>query len=472
MSSLISMPAPKGVSCDGRYTVTVRTLPDGAWQEVATYAAWVDMHDVRQCAVGIFDFTGQVEVCVRPDVSWVCSAVVRPVSLGIVPQNDGHEVRFVLDRPADMMLEINGERFHCLHLFAGTLVPAPAENVIRLDASRPGPHTTEVRRLLPMLAGMPKGRVLSFGPGLHVIDEYVLSVPSDTRIHLESGAVLIGALVVQGAENVVIDGHGVVWQRSFHRYSSINGVRISHSRNVTVEGLTFLNPPHYTVHLGGSEHITIRGIRSFSCEGWSDGIDMMSCRNVHVDGCFLRTSDDCIAIYGSRWEYRGDTRHVLVENCTLWADVAHPTIIGTHGDHAHDGDTLADITFRNVDILEHHELQPGYLGCLTINPGDKNIVRNVLYEDIRVEHIEHGKLIDIQIKRNPDYNPAPGRCIEHVTLRNIRCECVPPCDSVIAGYDPTRRVTDIILENVTAQGRLAAVQVGDYADHVTGGKMA
>lgn len=358
-STVISIPAPQGVACDERYEVSARVWPDGAWQPVTTYAAWVDMHDVRQCAVGIFDFTGKVEVRVRPRVSWVCSAVVRPVSLGIVPECDGHELRFLLEQPAGMLLEINGERFHCLHLFAGTPLLAPEENVIRLDASRPGPHTTEVRRLLPMLAGMPAGRTLSFGPGLHVIDEYLLSVPSDTRVHLESGAVVIGALVVQDAENVVIDGHGVLLQRSFHRFSSINGVRVSHSRNVTIEGVTFLNPPHYTVHLGGSENVTICGIRSFSCEGWSDGIDMMSCRNVHVDGCFLRTSDDCIAIYGSCWEYRGDTRHVLVENCTLWADVAHPTIIGTHGDHEHDGDILEDIVFRNLDILEHHEFQPG-----------------------------------------------------------------------------------------------------------------
>ena len=238
------------------------------------------------------------------------------------------------------MIEINGERFHCLHLFAGAMQEEPADNVLYLDASRPGPHTTETRRLLPRLEAMPANPTRVFGPGLHVIDEYLFPVPSGLRIYLAPGAAVMGGFVISEAEDVHISGHGVILQESFHRYSSINGVRVSHSKHITIEGLTCINPPHYTVYLGGSEDVTVRSIRSFSCEGWSDGIDMMSCRDVHVDGCFLRTSDDCIAIYGRRWEYNGDMRDILVENCTLWADVAHPSIIGTHGDYEHDGNMI------------------------------------------------------------------------------------------------------------------------------------
>jgi len=157
---------------------------------------------------------------------------------------------------------------------------------------------------------------------------------------------------------------------------------------------------------------------------------------------------------------------VLVENSTLWADVAHPTIIGTHGDHQHDGDIIERITFSNIDILEHHEHQPGYLGCLSINPGDKNTVRDVLYEDIRVEHIEHGKLIDVQVKYNPDYNPAPGRRIERITFRNVRCDCMPPVESVIAGYDAEHDVLDIRMENVLVCGQSFQPQIGQYVSGV------
>ena len=467
MSGTIIAPAiPAGVRQDERFTVHVRVLPEGDWQRVETYAARVDMHDVRQAAVGIFDFAGQIEVHVRPAISWIHSVVIRPLSLGLTPVCDGHEIRFTLDKPADMMLEINGERYHCLHLFAGEIQPEPVDNTLWLDASRSGPHTAPTRQLLPQIAAMPEGATLAFGPGLHVIDEYLFPVPSGLSIYLAPGAVVIGGFIMDGVENVRLYGHGVILQESFHRFSSINGVRVSHSRHVTIEGVTFINPPHYTVYLGGSEDVVICGIRAFSCEGWSDGIDMMSCRRVHVDRCFMRNSDDCIAIYGRRWAYNGDTQDVLVENSTLWADVAHPTNIGTHGDYEHDGNVLERITFRNIDILEHHEFQPGYLGCLAINAGDKNMVRDVLYEDIRVEQITHGKLIDVQVKCNPDYNPAPGKRIERVTFRNIHCHCVPPVASVIAGYDEAHSVGDITLENVTALGAPAEIKIGDWTVNI------
>ncbi len=468
MSETIVAPAiPAGVQRDERFDVQVRSVPDGAWQKVETYAARVDMHDVRQTAVGIFDFTGTIEVCVRPRVSFIHSAVIRPLSLNIQPDCNGKELHFRLDQPADMMLEVNGERFHCLHLFAGAIQDQPTEPAIWLDASRPGPHTVDTRRLLAELSAMPQGCTLAFGPGLHIIEEYIFPAPSGLNIYLAPGAVVIGGFVLDGVEYVRISGHGVILQESFHRFSGINGVRVSHSKYVTIEGVTLINPPHYTVYLGGSEDVTIRGVRSFSCEGWSDGIDMMSCRKVHVDGCFLRTSDDCIAIYGHRWAYYGDTQDVLVENCTLWADVAHPTNIGTHGDWEHDGNIIERVTFRNIDILEHHEYQPGYLGCLAINPGDKNTVRDILYEDIRVENITHGKLLDVQVKYNPDYNPAPGKRIERVTFRNIRCDCVPQVQSVIAGYDKEHPVRHIRLENVSVCGQPVQVEVGDYASDVT-----
>lgn len=461
-NELLVTRVPGAVKMDDHFEIQVRCPGDAAWTEVPLYAVQVDMHDVRQAACAIFDFEGAVEVCIRPKVPWVYSAVVRPLSKGISAVTDGHKVRFTLREPADLMIEINGERFHCLHLFAGRIQPAPVENVLRLEGHPTGCRTAETRRLLPRLAAMPKGRTLVFGPGFYVIDEYLFPVPSDTNIHLEPGAVVLGGFVLQEVENVRITGHGVVLQQGIHRYSGISGVRVSHGRNVLIEGVTFINPAHYTVYLGGSEDVTIRGIRAFSCEGWSDGIDMMSCRSVHVQGCFLRNSDDCIAIYGRHWEYNGDVNDILVEDCTLWADVAHPTIIGTHGDYEHDGNLLEDITFRNIDILEHHEPQPGYLGCLAINVGDKNTARNILYEDIRVEHIEHGKLIDVQVKCNPDYNPAPGKAIENVTFRNIRCDCIPPVDSVIAGFDQDHCVSGILLENVTACGAPAAVQVGEH----------
>ncbi len=221
-----------------------------------------------------------------------------------------------------------------------------------------------------------------------------------------------------------------------------------------IENLMFINPPHYTVALGDCDQVTIRGVKSFSCEGWSDGIDMMSCRNVTVEQCFLRTSDDCVAIYGSRWENFGDSRNIVVRDMALWADVAHPLNIGTHGDYAHGGDVIEKITFENIDILEHHEFQSGYLGAMAINAGDKNLVRDIIYRNIRIEPFEHGKVLDFQVKWNKDYNPAPGRGIEHIVLEDIAVmEGDGEEPSVIAGYSEAFMVRDVVIRRMYRDGK-------------------
>ncbi|MGO4270710.1 glycosyl hydrolase family 28 protein [Paenibacillus sp. TAF58] len=162
------------------------------------------------------------------------------------------------------------------------------------------------------------------------------------------------------------------------------------SKRITVEGITIVDPPHYSIYLGSSEHVQIRNFKAFSTRGWSDGIDIMACFHIDIEDIFMRNSDDCIAVYGTRWDFYGDTRYVTVRNSVLWADVAHPIMMGTHGDHHKDGDTIEHIRFENIDILEHHEPQENYWGAMAINAGDLNTIRHVTFEDIRVEEFELG----------------------------------------------------------------------------------
>ena len=108
--------------------------------------------------------------------------------------------------------------------------------------------------------------------------------------------------------------------------------------------------------------------------------------------------------------------------------------IGGHGNH-HKGDVIENIMFENIDVLEHHEPQPDYRGCMSINAGDNNTVRNVTYRNIRVEPFELGQLFDIRVLFNPKYNPVPVTgwkifCYDNIVYNG-------PCDnpSVVAGFD-------------------------------------
>ena len=445
---------PEEIQKNNRYTVKVRPAGEEAWTEIECYTVKIDMHEVRDAAMTYFDFEGEVDVAVSLNENFtdIYRADIRPLSKKIPSQVDGKTLTFRLSEPANLSVEINGDRFHNLHVFAG----------------KPEEYTYDEENAVVMhqhfgdAESLPAGKTIVFEPGVHYIEEVVSKIPSDTDIFLQGGAVIVGAFVCENVQNVRIYGRGVIFQGNQQWYTSVNGVKISNSKNVTIDGITFIDPPHYTVFVGGSEHISIHNVKTFSCSKWTDGFDIMSGQDIRITGSFLRTSDDCIAIYGSRWRYRGDTQNVLVEDCVLWADVAHPTNIGGHGDYENDGDIIENIVFRNIDILEHHERQMGYLGCLSINAGDKNLVQNVLYEDIRIEHFEHGKIFDFQIKFNPKYNPAPGKGIAHVTLRNVSYTGYGAERSVINGYDKAARVEHVLIERLTVNGKhIRSAEEGD-----------
>lgn len=207
-----------------------------------------------------------------------------------------------------------------------------------------------------------------FGPGVHRpkdLPNTQIQIPSNTTVYLAPGAVVKAKLLIDKAENVRIVGRGILDH-------PIRGIEVTHSKNIWIDGITVINPDHYTVFGGESTGLTINNLKSFSCKGWSDGIDLMCCSDVLIDNVFMRNSDDCIAIYAHRWNYYGGSRNVTLQNSILWADIAHPINIGGHGNPDDKvGEILENITVRNVDILEHDEDDLLYQGCMAVDCGDK-----------------------------------------------------------------------------------------------------
>ncbi|PJM73748.1 hypothetical protein CS006_00740 [Bifidobacterium primatium] len=516
-SAIRMYPVPAGAVLQHNLIVRVRTVGNDAWHEVPTYRVKVDMHDVSEASMAYFDFEGVVEVEVTRPGWWYCyTADIRPLALDIAPQVEPRRVVFRLDRPANLSMELNHDRRHNLHLFAGSIADADAlerpgdKADVVVKGRMDGPNTLgrdvllqleNIRRGRPLDAGYLDGTrflgadvdgaiagdandvdgspssadsdrnlVIRVKPGHYFVEDGVLSLPPHTTLILEGGAVVEGALRIDHAEDVRVIGRGILALADFGRFSGTCAIAVANSRVVEIAGICCINPPHYTVMLGSSRGVVIRDLKSFSCEGWSDGIDMMSCSDVTVERCFLRTSDDCIAVYGSRWEFRGDTTNVTVRDCVLWSDVAHPTMIGTHGDYLHGGDVIENVVFENIDVLEHNEYQPGYLGVMAIDVGDGNLARDVAYRHIRVERFRHGRVFDFRVRCNPDYNPVPGRGIERVTVEHVEiADGSGEEPSLIAGFDETRTVRDLAFREIRRGGRPcrtlgdANVRVGEYA---------
>lgn len=411
-----------GMPHNDDYTVKVR-VPGGEWMDLFEYNVSVDMDNVQSASMVQFDMGSPVEVMVKKNNGLIQDVKIRPLKTGIRHTVNRNTILFTLATPQYLSVEFNGDRLHNLHLFAN-----PLETETYTEST---------------------DKVMYFGPGIHRpldLPNTQIQIPSNTTVYLAPGAVVKAKFLIDKAENVRIIGRGIL-------HHPLRGVEVTHSKNVLIDGITVVNPDHYTVFGGEATGLTIKNLKSFSCKGWSDGIDLMCCKDVWIDNVFMRNSDDCIAIYAHRWNYYGGSKNITLQNSVLWADIAHPINIGGHGNAEDEtGETVENITIRNIDILEQDEDDPLYQGCMAIDCGDKNLVRKVLFEDIRVESIQEGRLFHLNVRFNPKYDKQPGRGIEDVTFRNITCDGVGESPSLLKGFDKERGIKNVTFENVMVNG--------------------
>lgn len=410
--------APKGALLNETFSVQVRT-PGGEWKDIPVHLIKVDevqegRHKARHSSMAFFDFSGRVEVKVKYNDGSINSARIRPLSYGIENQIQGNSLLFSLDKPSNLSVEVNGEIFNNLHLFANPM----EDNIPDKDDSD----------------------VIFFGHGIHEFPEGKFEIPSGKTVYVAGDAILRGQLLIHDAHDVIVRGRGMV------EHTVKMGIHISNSKNVEVEGL-------FTTQCatGGSDSVTIRNVKSISYYGWGDGMNVFASNNVLFDRVFCRNSDDCTTVYATRKGFTGGCDNITMKNSTLWADVAHPIMIGIHG-NTENPDTIQNLKYQNIDILDHNEMQLDYQGCMTINAGDNNFIRDVDFENIRIEDFRQGQLVNLRIFYNEKYCTAPGLGIENILFRNITYTGENAEISIISGYNEQRMVKNVVFENLVING--------------------
>ncbi|KAI8261542.1 hypothetical protein K4K53_000538 [Colletotrichum sp. SAR 10_77] len=400
-SSLQTYPIPDEVKQSTSYTINVRK-PDGEWQPVSTYL--VNLHEinittgsamVHPSSLAMFDFDNDVQISVTYNSGDIKIPRIRPDSYGIIPNRQGNSLSFNLTKPTDILIQTTNS-------------------------------------------------VFDYGPGYHTLNS-TLNITSGQTLYLAAGAVLNAAVSLDNATSASIRGHGILYR------TPVGAISAQWSKNITIESITVLNPTHYTFNAAEAEDVTIRKLRSFSATQWGDGIDLYSSKNVLIDGVFMRNSDDCIALYNHRNDWYGDSTNITIQNAALWADVAHPINIGTHGNSINP-ETLSDITIRNIDIMDHREFQMGYQGAIAINPGDSNLIKDILIENVRVEDFRMGQVITMMVMYNQKYNTSPGRGISNVTIRDLVYNGNNANTAIMTGFNETRGVEFVRFENLIING--------------------
>ena len=425
--------APDGAQLKHDYDVFVQPRGQKEWTKIDTYMAKVNApqadgsHKISEISYAFFDFTGDIFVRVVTKHKKFQTARIRPDYRGTIAnvQNDS-TVQFLLFQPENVSVELDGD------ITDNLLVFTSKPTISKEDAER---------------AAKAEGRDFRYyAPGMYT--EETIKVPSNTTVYLAGGSYFTGTFAIEDAENVSILGRGIA--RPERGYE---GCHVYRSKNVLVDGLIVNTCP-----IGGSDGVTLHDVRSISHPQWGDGLNVFGgSSNILYDRVFCRNSDDCTTTYATRKGFEGSVRNVRMRNSTLWADVAHPIFIGLHGaaagPHPERRDTIEHLIYENIDILGQNELQVDYQGCLAINCGDGNLVRDVLFDNIRIEGIRQGSITQVKVGWNQKYCKAPGLGVEDVTFRNIRYDGEPCSPSVITGYDEQHKVKNITFEGLKINGR-------------------
>jgi hypothetical protein len=428
LHQVFTYPAPDGAPLRHDYDVYVQPRGNKEWTKIDTYMAKVNAsvgggkHAVSEISYCMFDFTGDVFVKVVSKNRTFKSARIRPDFRGTIAKmlNDT-TVQFLLFQPENVSVEFDGDITNNLLVFT----------------SKPPVSKEEAER-----EAKQNGRTFKYyAPGFYNQQD-TLFVESNTTVYLAGGAYFTSTFAINDAENVSLLGRGIA--RPPRGYE---GCHVYRSKNVLIDGMVLNTCP-----VGGSTDVTLHDIRSISHPSWGDGLNVFASSNVLYDRVFCRNSDDCTTAYATRKGFSGSTRNVRMRNSILWADVAHPVFIGIHG-NPEVGDTIEHLVYENIDILGQAEPQVDYQGCLAINCGDGNLVRDVLFDNIRIEQIEDGCITQVKVGYNQKYCTAPGRGVENVTFRNVRYYGERPNLSIVNGYDTEHGVRNVTFEKLKINGR-------------------
>ncbi len=92
--------------------------------------------------------------------------------------------------------------------------------------------------------------------------------------------------------------------------------------NVGVKDVSLINSPYWTLFFHGCTGVSVSGVTVDNPPATAngDGIDIDCCRNVTVEGCMVRSGDDCITLRGSNrrlGEHAQPCENVAITNCVL-----------------------------------------------------------------------------------------------------------------------------------------------------------
>lgn len=379
--------------------------------------------------------------------------VIRPLSAGVKWQYVNGKIVFDLDCPRKLSLEFDNNLHDPLFLF-----------VSPMETNIPDKNDPSVR-------WFESGKIYNIG---------LLELHSNETVYIEDGAVVYGCLFAKNADNIRICGHGILTDyKANPKGFGGRAVWFKHCTNIVVEGITmyYMEWPRWQLVPDACKNVKIDDVNIVTHAPSADGIDIVSCENVHITNCFVKVNDDCIVIKtcardDNRVPERLPSRNVVSEKCVLWS--------ATHGDGVDVGFELLgdayDLVFRDLDIIhcEHEGYQAGT--AIGIHNSDDGYAHDILFDDIRIEDAQQ-KLIDVKVVK-AIWSSAENRGkIRNVTFRNIQVVDGEMPASIIRGFESEESIFRIeydgegddrrffVRRDLNGEGCVANITIDGLYDH-------
>ena len=237
-------------------------------------------------------------------------------------------------------------------------------------------------------------------------------------------------------ERIGLCGGGVI-DADFTSRGGPKPIAFKRCRFAAIENLTILNPPNYGISMLGTDDVVIDGVTILN--GFADGIDPDSCKNVRIANCRVQTRDDAIVLKASfSLGERRACENITVTNCVL-STVCNGFKLGTES-----GGGFKRITFSNSVVTGFKDHRPAISGIAleSVDGGEldgialSNIVMHNVRAPVFIRLGNRGRDMDTPVPgtlRNVTINNItatraslassitgiPGHCVENVTLSDI-----------------------------------------------------
>ena len=137
-----------------------------------------------------------------------------------------------------------------------------------------------------------------------------------------------------GEEGSLISGDDCADPHGEEGYRGPHGIFLTNVNGITLRGYTIEDCGNFMHQIDNCQNITARHL---VCQGGSDGFHLHCCTDVLIEDCVFHTGDDCIAginmknVTIRRCElntscnmFRAGGSHILVEDCYMWGPGIYP----------------------------------------------------------------------------------------------------------------------------------------------------